>query len=156
MYSGITGGTHFTHRGGASNYLCMPPEPKYTLKTRPGVQGHAYVFGSEYELPLHGVHDHDVPCAVCLASFRQTTLMIPGTTECPERWNAEYRGYLMTSHIKHHRTEYVCVDQAQQSLPGSYANLNGVLLYHTEPHCSGLPCPPYSPAKELTCVVCSI
>ena len=57
VYAGRAGGTHYTHKGGAANYLCMPDDPDY-LSYTPGVQGWNYVYGAEYETgggPLRAV-----------------------------------------------------------------------------------------------------
>lgn len=126
---------------------------------RRGVQRNAQIFGTEYENPiLPGRQNRNAPCAVCLANSRQTVMMVPGRTDCPRRWKREYFGFLMTAHRLHHRTEFVCVDRIQMPLPGTSRNTNGALFYHVEPVCQkgGIPCPPFSAAAELSCVVCSI
>ena len=72
VYAGRAGGTWYGDKGGAANYLCMPDDPDY-LSYTPGVQGHSYVYGAEYQTgsgPLSAVQDHNVPCAVCYASIR--------------------------------------------------------------------------------------
>ena len=49
-----------------------------------------------------------------------------------------------------------CVNKAPESVPGLGAGISdNHWIYHVEPHCSGLPCPPHDAEKELTCVVCS-
>ncbi len=96
--------------------------PCTQLRYRSGVQGHAYVYGTKYESPIVGTHDHNVPCAVCLTTTRETVMMIPARTECPTSWTMEYKGYLMTAH--HKRSTYECVDYNQESIPGSHANVN--------------------------------
>ena len=55
------------------------------------------------------------------------------------------------------RTMFACVDEDQESIPGSQVNTNGALFYHDEASCSdaGLPCPPYNDDQELNCVVCT-
>ena len=154
MYAGRVGGTHYTHKGGAANYLCMPDDPDY-LSYQPGVQGYKYVYGAEYEEPLSAVHNHNVPCAVCYASTRVAVTMIPAKTQCPSTWTLEYSGYLMSDYRNHHRTMYECVDKNPDSLPGSASDTNGALFYHVEASCNGMLCPPYDPQKELTCAVCT-
>ena len=82
--------------------------------------------------------------------------MIPAKVNCPTNWTTEYTGYLMTESSGHYRSTYECVDND----PESVAGLNGTdsyqaLLYHVEPVCTGLSCPPYDSGKVLTCVVCS-
>ena len=157
MYAGRAGGTHASHKGGAANYLCMPDDPDY-LSYTPGVQGHNYVYGAEYEtrgMPLRAVHNHNVPCAVCYASTRVAVTMIPAKTQCPSTWTLEYSGYLMSDYRNYHRTMYECVDKNPDSVPGSAASTDGALFYHVEASCNGMLCPPYDPQKELTCAVCT-
>ena len=83
--------------------------------------------------------------------------MIPARLTCPSSWTQEYYGYLMAerSHPSHHRSTFECVDQSPQSVPGSIANTDGILFFHTEVKCNGIPCPPYDTQKEVTCVVCT-
>ena len=157
LYAGRAGGTYFTHKGGAANYLCMPEDPDY-LSYHSGVQGANYVYGAEYEThgrPPQAVQDHNVPCAVCYASTRVAVTMIPAKTQCPSNWTLEYTGYLMSDYYAHHRTMYECVDKNPDSVPGSAASTNGALFYHVEASCNGMLCPPYDPQKELTCAVCT-
>ena len=157
VYAGRAGGTHYTHKGGAANYHCMPDDPDY-LSYQPGVQGTNYVYGAEYQTgggPLSAVNEHNVPCAVCYASTRVAVIMIPAKTQCRSNWTLEYSGYLMSDYYGHHRTMYECVDKNPDSVPGSAANANDALFYHVEAHCNGMLCPPYDPQKELTCAVCT-
>ena len=157
VYSGSAAGSFYTHTGSGANYLCMPHDPEYTHQTRGGFQLHGLIYGTEYEAPISGTSNHDVPCAVCLASSRETMLMIPAKTSCPTSWTAEYTGYLMSAHYQHKRSMYECVDQSMESLAGSFANTNGALFYHVEVDCGyGLPCPPYIEQNELSCVVCTL
>ena len=103
LYSGITAGTHFEHTGGGANYLCMPQDPEYstTLTYRDGEQAHALLYVAEYESPVQGTHDHNVPCAVCYVSTRPTVVMIPAKASCPPTWTREYYGYIMTERYAH-------------------------------------------------------
>ena len=158
VYSGITGGTLFDKQGGGANHLCMPKDPEYStsLTYSAGVDGRASIHGSEYQHPVQGSHDHNVPCAVCYVSTRPTVVMIPAKASCPPTWTREYYGYVMTERSTHHRSQFECVDEDQESLPGSLDNTNGALFYHVEATCNtGLPCPPYDQTKELNCVVCT-
>ena len=98
----------------------------------------------------------NVPCAVCYVSTRPTVVMIPAKASCPPTWTREYYGYLMTEYKGHHRTMFECVDEDQESLPGSYGNTDGATFHHVEAACNSLlPCPPYNNNKELNCVVCT-
>ena len=160
VYAGRAGGTWYSHTGGGANYLCMPNDPDY-LAYQPGVQGWSYVYGAEYQPysggPLSAVHDHNVLCAVCYASTRVAVTMIPAKTRCPSTWTLEYSGYLMSNlqGHPHYRTMFECVDKNPNSIPGSAPSVDGALFYHTEAACTGMPCPPYDPQKELTCTVCT-
>ena len=164
VYSGFTGGTWYSEEGGGANYLCMPKDPEYsnTLKYRGGVQEYAYVHGIEYDGPVQGTQDHNVPCAVCYVSTRPTVYMIPAKASCPPTWTREYYGYIMTEHrgIHNHsirgRSMFECVDKDQESVPGSHADSVGASFHHVEADCNtGLPCPPYNNHMELNCVVCT-
>ena len=162
VYSGRAGGTYFTSRGGSSNYLCMPEDPDY-LQYKPGVQGWSPVHGAEYQTQgpylnsrFGHLLDDDVPCVVCHATIRDAMLTIPAKTRCPALWVREYFGYLMTEHVTDYRGTFTCIDKDAYALPGGAVNKEGALFHHTEATCGNLPCPPYDPQKELTCVVCTI
>ena len=158
LYAGRAAGSFWDKNGGGSNYLCMPQVPQYTLRYAPGSQSYSEVFGTEYQGPVVGTDNHNVPCAVCSASTRVGLLMIPARTSCPTGWTKEYYGYLMSEAslwLDRVRSTFECVDKDQESIPGSQADTNGALFYHVEANCNGLPCPPYNNYKELNCVVCT-
>ena len=164
LYAGRAAGTNHLDKGGGANYLCLPEHPQYSTYTAGTQGGRAYLHEVEYETgnpssetgPLHSLNDHNVPCAVCYASTRETVVMIPAQNTCPSSWTQEYYGYLMAEARYHHRSTFECVDQSAQSVPGSIADTNGALFYHVEVKCSvGIPCPPYNTQKEVTCVVCT-
>ena len=162
VYAGRAGGSWYSHTGGGANYLCMPNDPDY-LTYQPGVQGSSPVYGAECQNwggPIHSVHDHNVPCAVCYASTRVAVTMIPAKIRCPSTWTLEYTGYLMSNlkdlpSAQHYRTMFECVDKNPDSVPGSASDLNGAVFYHTETTCTGILCPLFDPPKELTCAVCT-
>lgn len=155
VYAGRVAGS-YTSFGGGANHLCLPSDPEYTLPDRPGVQGYSFLYGTEYEDPLQGEDDHNVPCAVCMARERGMVLTIPAKTTCPPLWTREYQGYIMSERMDQERSTFECVDRAQASVSGSQANFNGALLYHVEVQCGELPCPPYDAEKEVNCVVCTM
>ena len=37
VYSGIAAGSHYSHSGGGTNYLCMPKVPEYDLPNRASI-----------------------------------------------------------------------------------------------------------------------
>ena len=53
------------------------------------------------------------------------------------------------------RKDTICVDKDAVPIPGSGANEGPALIYLMDAGCNGLPCPPYTPRKALTCAVCS-
>ena len=65
-------------------------------------------------------------------------------------------GIVRTLHVLASQSSSIsfkCIDQDQESLPGSSSNADGALFYHGEATCVRLLCPPYDPQKELDCVV---
>ena len=159
VYEGRAAGSYWNHKGGGVNYLGMPEIPDYTLPFTPGVRGQGNIYGSEYETsnsPLSGVYQHNVPCAVCYAASRGTVLMLPAKSECPSSWTREYYGYIVAQHsTSGQKSTYECMDKDPESIPGSAANINGASMHMFEATCTGLPCPPYDPEKELNCAVCT-
>ena len=158
LYTGIAGGSHYTHEGGGASYICLPKDAQYLKDGLPsGGTLYSYLYGSEYEHTLVGTHDQNVPCSVCYTASRAAMLMIPAKISCPASWRVEYRGYLMAERFNHKRNAaYVCVDEEADSLPGGIGNTNGALFYHVVATCgTGLPCPPYVTTKTITCVVCT-
>ena len=166
VYHGITAGSWHrdeTGSGGGANYLCMPYNPQYG-EYESGVQGANPIYGTEYQTYTGPVgsstHEHNVPCAVCYVSTRETVLMLPARLEClGSSWTLEYNGYLMSAYASsnHYRTMFECVDRNPETIPGSAANTDGAQFWHAEATCNGLPCSSstYDPVKELTCAVCT-
>ena len=141
----------------------MPLNPNY-LTAISGTQSYrALLYGAEYQTHtdsnshVHGRNDFDVPCAVCHVNERSTVYMVPAKYTCPEGWTREYYGYLMAelSGDNRHRSQYTCMDVALKPVPGSSADINGVVFYFVEGRCGSLPCPPYDSTNELSCTVCT-
>ena len=111
LYSGRLAGTFFTAKGGGADYLCLPDNPEYTLRSNIGVA--APIYGAEYEGPLVGTHDHSVPCSVCYSATRISSIMIPAKTSCPASWTREYYGYIVSegNFVDRQRSQNICVDK---------------------------------------------
>nr|AFH01337.1 alpha-prime sex pheromone precursor [Sepia officinalis] len=169
VYEGIMGGQDKTHRGGASNFLCLPRRPTWA-NLKGGSQLGGLIYGTQYKLypsqvngfglffqtHLKPPHNHDVPCAVCQVTKPATVLMIPGRKVCTPGWDLMYRGYLMSEKRNNAgRMTYVCVDKRPQVYWAGYLNENGATINHVESKCGSLPCPLYSNYKEVPCCVCS-
>ena len=72
--------------------------PDYINGTRTIASFYSVLHGGEYDTwggPHNDLGNHNVPCAVCLASTRATMTMVPAKTQCPISWTREYYGYLM-------------------------------------------------------------
>ena len=160
VYAGRAAGSHYSHKGGGANYLCITEEPEH-LSFGPGTFNAAYIYGAEYQMfgnvPAASLpnDDHDVPCSVCYIAPRETVLMIPGKYTCPSGWTCEYYGYLMSERYVHHRSTFECMDASPETVAGGRGFQGGATFHHVEPRCGTLPCPPYNEQKEMTCAVCS-
>lgn len=163
IFAGYVGGNHYLLAGGAANHLCLPEEPQYaTTKAKVENTATAVLFGAEYQTHTKhdifpGKHDKDVPCAVCLIPARSTALMIPARTSCYPGFHLEYKGYLMAGSFWGTKaaSEFICVDEQAEAVPGGESNKDGDLLWMVESRCGSLRCPPYKNGAELSCVVCS-
>ena len=160
VYNGITAGSHHGHTGGGSNYICMVKEARYHSGAVTNGGSADLIYGTEYETVshgLHGLHNHNVPCAACHVTTRSAQLMIPGTDQCPGGWTSEYTGWLMSErHNSKGRTMYVCVDKDAQALPGLGADNEVTQMYHTTVSCNnGIPCPPYELRLTPPTTACS-
>ncbi len=102
----------------------MPKDPEYKLELpyRLSVEHQIQLHGAEYQHPLQGTHDHNVPCAVCHVSTISALLLIPAKYSCPGNWTMEYYGYLMSENKNHERTHFACVDHDMEGLPGCQAS----------------------------------
>ncbi|CAI9721809.1 Hypothetical predicted protein [Octopus vulgaris] len=96
LLTGIAGGTHFTHTGAGSNYLCLTMNPQWGNYTNINEAATGLIYGVEYEVSSYAksktfgmfapkpyaLQDQDVPCAVCETNKPASVLMIPGRKEC--------------------------------------------------------------------------
>eukprot|EP00105_Crassostrea_gigas_P017523 XP_011435336.1 PREDICTED: uncharacterized protein LOC105333829 [Crassostrea gigas] len=161
VYSGYTGGSHYSHKGAAVEPLCLPRNPEWGMYTG-GYDGlKNYVYGAEYKTKtftgyIQTIHDHDVPCAVCLVRQRTVVQMFPARKTCFKGWTLEYHGYLMAGHYTHEAgTTYTCIDSHPDTLHGGSTSKDGKVFYLVEALCGSLKCPPYVEGRELVCAVCS-
>ena len=160
VYSGRAGGSNYNRHGGAANLICLPNDPEYSIYGS-GTTDWVPLRGAEYRTtsgqPFYSNEGHNMPCAVCYASTRDTVLMIPAKLTCPTNWTTEYTGYLMAAVDGHNgRTLFECIDSTPQSVPGlDGGDSSNALYYHVEATCNSLSCPPYDTEKEVTCVVCT-
>ena len=138
VYSGRAGGTFWNIQGGGAEKLCLPDQPEYLPNTaNQSIQYYSYVHGAEYEYraPNSNIFQHNVPCAVCSASARSSTLMIPAKIQCPPTWTREYYGYLSSERENHYRSSFSCVDVNPEVIENSSSNGNGALFYYVLSAC---------------------
>ncbi|OWF51559.1 uncharacterized protein LOC110448979 isoform X5 [Mizuhopecten yessoensis] len=159
VYSGYAGGSHYSNKGAAAEYVCLPPDPSWGPKQNIRAQQPGLMYGAEYEDDiLFNVKDRnrDVPCAVCRSSIQSTSIMIPARSTCYPGWDAAYHGYLASGYYNQPAaSQYVCVDQEPQTLlGGGSSNDEGKLFFQVRAKCGSLKCPPYEDDKVLSCVVC--
>ena len=170
MCEGYASGSKYNQAGNGGNYLCLPEEPQWKNYLE-GHQSHTgRLSGVEYELFNSGSARNNIfseannggadlvnnpaPCAVCYVQSRSTVLMIPARTQCPDGWNVEYAGYLVSNHYTHKRSSFVCLDEVPEVATGAKAQ-SQALFYPVEVECGTLPCSLYVNGREITCVVCS-
>ena len=165
VYAGYAAGSDYRDKGAAANYICLSPDPLWG-RYSDAQDADAKIMGVEYQLDgvTHGdttaffhksLYNEDAPCSVC-RSPRPTVVMIPGRNQCYSGWTLEYTGYLVAGYYGHAAaTEYVCLDDYPEAMPGGHTDQDGKLFYMVEGRCVSLLCPPYVDGRELTCVVCS-
>ena len=94
-------------------------------------------------------------CSVCARPpERQHGILVPGRQECPAGWEADYSGFLLSSHHGYYRTEYVCVDGDPEGVGGVHDD-NGGRIYSVETRERDDGLPDYAGNREVTCAVCS-
>ena len=122
----------------------------------------------EYETqgsPLNEVHNHDVPCSVCLVRNSAESLMIPGVLSCFRGWRSEYSGYLASAMSsvesnntqEHYQTMFKFLNRNLERFIGEVSDGGSEvgLFVLIEIDSSTLPCPPYSTGVEVPWTICS-
>ena len=171
LYDGRAGGSAYNSSGGGGGeILCLPLNPDYINDTRASSAAYFSVLhGGEYDTwdgPHHDLRNHNVPCAVCLASTRAAMIMVPAKTQCPTSWTREYYGYLMAERENTYdlpidqrqftQSSYTCVDITPDTVPGEDRDTGGTHFTYVIAECNdGIPCPQYVANQALSCTVCS-
>ncbi|CAC5404802.1 unnamed protein product [Mytilus coruscus] len=160
VYAGQAGGNQYTHKGGGSNYLCLPSDPE---NGKPYSYANDGLYGAEYELHSHikptglpaSLAEKEVPCAVCRRKGKVSVLMIPGKKTCYKGWQSEYSVFLMSEYKTHNNKDFICMDGDAKPLDERSSNENGALFYPIRAKCGSLRCPPYKDGTEVLCTVCT-
>nr|XP_022303431.1 short-chain collagen C4-like [Crassostrea virginica] len=162
VYTGLAGGNEYYIHGGGVNTLCLthnPDDAPHDFPTRQ--DGSSRIHGSEYQFNYRKfAQDDDVPCAVCHVGSTTSILMIPSKSTCPNGWNIQYNGFLVSNHnsASYSPFDYICLhNDAEYLTEGARLhNMNGHILYPVQATCGSLPCPPYKQDQYITCAVCSL
>ena len=66
VYSGLAGGSRYSHSGGGANYLCLPTSPQYLVSGLP--TAYSYLYGAKYRRPCFTSMLRVYKCA-CVIKF---------------------------------------------------------------------------------------
>ena len=164
VYAGrAVGSAHNSPGGGGGEILCLPLNPDYIDNPRAN-NGSFYsvLHGGEYDTwggPQNDLGNHNVACAVCLASTRAAMTMVPAKIQCPTSWTREYYGYLIAERengVQFTQSSYTCVDVTPDTVPGEARNTAGTHFTYVIAACDdGIPCPQYEANRALSCAVCT-
>ena len=152
LYSGIMTGSHYTNAGGPSTFQCMHPEPQNTISSR---SEDVTIYGVEQNSQSH---QRDLACAVCLEPLIADTYVQWGRSDsCSNGHTTLYKGDMMAGANSHHRSEMLCVDNAQEGIESSSdTNNNEALIYFTQSGGSTGFTSKYPSGQALGCSVCGV
>ena len=160
IYSGVVAGSYHGHEGSAVDPLCIPKTlSQQYLGSNGGNTGYIQLYAGKYVTrgPLLHSNSRYAPCALCQVNGHTNKIMIPSRYECPSGWRREYYGYLMAGNHGHKAaTQFTCIDESLEQIPGSGSSGGGYLFYTVEANndCGDdfLPC---DTTQSLTCAVCT-
>ena len=120
VYAGRAAGSWFYHKGGASNYLCLPNDPSY-------LQYRSQHFVIIY-MGLSMRPEMDYCQHLMIRMYRVPCVIFPPGGQCwwyLQRPSALPLGpvsttatCMMTERYNHHRSMFECVDQNPETVPG--------------------------------------
>ena len=99
---------------------------------------------------------------MCRVESATSVLMIPAKSSCPNTWNMQYSGFLVSdasgNDYRWHGSDYICLhNDAEYLTEGARRHNNdGHILYPVQAVCGSLPCPPYKNGQYITCAVCTL
>ncbi|XP_076076128.1 short-chain collagen C4-like [Mytilus galloprovincialis] len=155
VYSGISGGGHYSEQGRAAEPICLPHDPHIGNTINNNL--YTSVYGLEYQENLgSSLYDTDVPCAVCMANHITSKVIIPGKITYLAGWRKEYSGMLVARYHGHvGASSFICIDQHPDVLEAGAGNEDGYFIYPAIAKCGSLKCPPYVQNTRISCVVCT-
>jgi hypothetical protein len=173
VYKGYAAGSYFGEVGSGNNILCTPETPQWGNKLDGNQAWTGFLYGVEYQFVGEYEKDgtlfsfannggqnlrfHGAPCVVCYQPARTSVMMIPARVNCSvEGWNLEYKGYLVSQDKTRYASEYLCLDDTPETIPGGDGNQLSQEFFPVQARCGSLPCMPYVDYHELSCAVCSL
>ncbi|CAC5417666.1 unnamed protein product [Mytilus coruscus] len=131
VYKGFVVGKHYSLGGSGANMLCLPNDPEWNHYADGGNGLTGKIYGVEMDV-LYNHQDFGIS-------------KLNKDLPCA-----------FASEASRSPTEYICVDENMESIPGGDSDDNEGVVYPEEiGSCNTLSCPPYVEGRELTCVVCS-
>ncbi|KAF8769802.1 Stonustoxin subunit alpha like protein [Argiope bruennichi] len=154
--------------GGMAEYECAPssPQKSYDLienVLKSHLAGIRYTMLEQNVNPFKGknakkISRKGVTCAKCYSPDSASVVMFSATESCPLTWEKMYTGYLMSSRVGGHTTQYVCVDDTPASgyeMEDEEFSKDTMAL--TVVHSSGsLPSETYVNNALIRCAVCAM
>ncbi|CAL1295400.1 unnamed protein product [Larinioides sclopetarius] len=154
--------------GGTAQYDCAPKTPQkgYDLddgSVKSHLAGIRYTKLDKDVNPFQGsngksISEKGVTCAKCYSPDSASVVMFPATEKCPLTWEEMYTGYLMSSRVGGHTTQYVCVDDTPAAGYKMAVQQNARdTMALTVVHSSGsLPSETYVNSALIRCAVCAM
>ena len=103
LYSGRAAGTKYNVKGGTSDYLCLPDNPRYGSTYNDAISP---LYGVEYQRwptsSPRALYDN-MPCVVCYIATRSAMFVHQASYLCPSGWSREYYGYMMSDRVYSNR-----------------------------------------------------
>lgn len=145
VYTGFAAGAPSKSMASGGNYQCLPSVlgPSRILKGKL-----AYLRGVlREEADTDTVHG--ILCSTCLLKRSLGTKIFVGRTSCPENWNLEYSGFIMTPKFGFQPAQMMCMDEKPS--PNNVLKYDdAIVLTHITADCQNC-----NSRKFVTCVVCS-
>jgi hypothetical protein len=104
LYKGFMAASHYNHKGGGANTLCMHGTPQYPSGHSNGNQDGNLLYGMEYQNTgaIDANHDKDAACVVCEHSSAATVYTQWGRTSCSNEFTNAARGKPTSQSSKSH------------------------------------------------------
>ena len=168
LYSGRAAGTKHSLKGGTSDYLCLPDNPRYGSSH---ITSNYPLYGVEYQRwptsSPRALYDN-MPCVVCYIATRSAMFVQQASYQCPSGWSREMIRVKVRVRVRVRVSDHVtgnrkgrmstiCVDGNAEAIPGTIAPTIPSLAFLLSVKCtnSELSCSPYVDGRILSYAVCT-